>query len=50
MDKLYYQKIFLLLHLNTFLHKNFSPDNDLRLKIVENNWKIKNYKEIFLFV
>ena len=34
----------------TFLHKNIFPNDDLRSKLVENNQKINNYKEGFLFI
>ena len=33
-----------------FLHKNLSPCYDLRLKLVKNNQKTNNTKEIFQFV
>ena len=33
-----------------FDSQNFSTDNNLRSKLVENNQKVNNTKEIFLFV
>ena len=35
---------------NKLFSQKFSPGNDLRLKIAENNHKINNTKEIILFV
>ena len=33
-----------------FFHKDFSFDNNLSSKLIKNNQKIRNYKEILLFV
>ena len=56
MDSLHHQFIFqnfsysLSTLLKTFFHKNLFSDNDLRWKLVENNQKMNNTKEIFLFL
>ena len=34
----------------SFSSKTFSPDDDLRSKLVEKNQKLNNFKEKFLFV